>query len=750
MDGRRHVQLSDLEDDLLDDKHPDDIFIRKFLLFASGTILMPTTVVVVGTTILSFINGVHSVKNLNWATQCLSHLVKAIMHYKKRKGEFIGGCVLFLQVFYLHHLEGHSQFIDRSKVPITAWTEKKTRAVLRWIKASGGYSVKKMRSSMVEESGVGRRTIETHAFNIMTEVNRTKDVVSELAQQLSKFKEDMLDVIRREVRGVTSEALDEANSNAGKSDEVRRSVANKSTGTEGIQNDAPLCEPPIKHVAGAANEGTSISEIMRGMDNIEDEFASVFKSLNRIHSGQSKRNVVGSSDLKTNVNGWLAAIDPPDSLRSDEVVDVTMECTEISDSETRIAEFVRQNHPRDPTCLLKEYVASKGRRVGNFLLRFVVKPTDLCVALYVYDESLKNSEILDSFGRFSLRRMHLVELAPGRNISGVIIDCYARCLTEALRREFPNPMEQPVWVLPTRISVLYATLKEEGIQKHIKLMHYAEAEEWRRNFLGDVRACDKTANTKFHSQELELASWSRHRRGCIAMDSVSCFNRYLKFVGVFSCDMFENAIMQVSVLANLLASDLELAYDDGLNLSSFKVVHKKDIPTQANGNDCGIFVLKFMWAAATGNTVDSKFDLEEARFFLSLELVRSKIKNVREGTLNAVYKHSKDVMSRYSLQELSTTTEEKVSAPSVVDPEPGVQNLAYATKKKRALRWGRKGFNLSSNYMGCLCVDIMFQFLYLRCQIRKFLLQVGVLGEKLLALSRQRVLCLHSIVEKLQ
>ncbi|XP_024025035.1 uncharacterized protein LOC21397962 [Morus notabilis] len=638
MDGRRHVQLSDLEDDLLDDKHPDDIFIRKFLLFASGTILMPTTVVVVGTTILSFINGVHSVKNLNWATQCLSHLVKAIMHYKKRKGEFIGGCVLFLQVFYLHHLEGHSQFIDRSKVPITAWTEKKTRAVLRWIKASGGYSVKKMRSSMVEESGVGRRTIETHAFNIMTEVNRTKDVVSELAQQLSKFKEDMLDVIRREVRGVTSEALDEANSNAGKSDEVRRSVANKSTGTEGIQNDAPLCEPPIKHVAGAANEGTSISEIMRGMDNIEDEFASVFKSLNRIHSGQSKRNVVGSSDLKTNVNGWLAAIDPPDSLRSDEVVDVTMECTEISDSETRIAEFVRQNHPRDPTCLLKEYVASKGRRVGNFLLRFVVKPTDLCVALYVYDESLKNSEILDSFGRFSLRRMHLVELAPGRNISGVIIDCYARCLTEALRREFPNPMEQPVWVLPTRISVLYATLKEEGIQKHIKLMHYAEAEEWRRNFLGDVRACDK-----------------------------------------------------VSVLANLLASDLELAYDDGLNLSSFKVVHKKDIPTQANGNDCGIFVLKFMWAAATGNTVDSKFDLEEARFFLSLELVRSKIKNVREGTLNAVYKHSKDVMSRYSLQELSTTTEEKVSAPSVVDPEPGVQNLAYATKKKRALRWGRKG-----------------------------------------------------------
>ncbi|EXB22054.1 Sentrin-specific protease [Morus notabilis] len=538
MDGRRHLQLSDLEDDLLDDKHPDDIFIRKFLLFASGTILMPTTTVV---------------------------------------------------VFYLHHLEGHSQFIDRSKVPITAWTEKKTRAVLRWIKASGGYSVKKMRSSMVEESGVGRRTVETHALNIMTEVNRTKDVVSELAQQLSKFKEDMLDVIRREVRVVTSEALDEANSNAEKSDEVRRSVANKSTDTEGIQNDAPSCEPPIKHVEGAANERTSISEIMRGMDNVEDEFASVFKSLNRIKSGQSKRNVVGSSDLKTNVNGWLAAIDPPDSLRSDEVVDVTMECIEISDSETHIAESVRQNHLRDPTCLLKEYV------------------------------------------------------------------------------------------------VLCATLKDEGIQKHIKLMHYAEDEEWRRNFLGDVGACDKIVIPCYSSEDLhwflavldlnhqQVEIWdslphprSRHRRGCIAMDSVS-------------------------VLANFLVSDLELAYDDGLNLSSFKVVHKKDIPTQANGNDCGIFALKFMWAVATGNTVDSKFDSEEARFFLGLELVRSKMNNVREGTLNAAYKHSKDVMSRYSLQELSTTTEEKVSAPSVVDPEPGVQNLAYATKKKRALRWGRKG-----------------------------------------------------------
>ena len=47
-------------------------------------------------------------------------------------------------MFYLHHLEGHSQFIDRSKVPISAWTEKKTRAVIRWINASGGYSVKKV------------------------------------------------------------------------------------------------------------------------------------------------------------------------------------------------------------------------------------------------------------------------------------------------------------------------------------------------------------------------------------------------------------------------------------------------------------------------------------------------------------------------------------------------------------------------------------------------------------------------------
>ena len=106
IDGRNLLQLSDLEANLLDDNHPDDIFIGNFLLFACGTILMPTTTVVVGTTLLSSINGVHSVKSLNWATKCLSHLVDAIRRYKKRKGEFIGGCVLFLQVnARLHMLE---------------------------------------------------------------------------------------------------------------------------------------------------------------------------------------------------------------------------------------------------------------------------------------------------------------------------------------------------------------------------------------------------------------------------------------------------------------------------------------------------------------------------------------------------------------------------------------------------------------------------------------------------------------------
>ncbi|EXC34709.1 hypothetical protein L484_020481 [Morus notabilis] len=216
-----------------------------------------------------------------------------------------------------------------------------------------------------------------------------------------------------------------------------------------------------------------------------------------------------------------------------------------------------------------------------------------------------------------------------------------------------------------------------------------EAEEWRCNFLGDVGACDKIVIPCYSSEDLHwfwpfwTGTINKLRFG------IHCLITGVDIAGVL-LPWIRCAVMRVSVLAKLLASDLELAYDDGLNLNAFKVVHKKDIPTQGNGNDCGIFAIKFMWAAATGNTVDSKFDSEEARFFLGLELVRSKINNVRQGAMNAAYNHSKDVMSRNSMHELSTTTE-KVTASSVLDPKPGAQNLAYATKKKRALRWGCRG-----------------------------------------------------------
>ena len=100
-DGNATLSLTQLENKLIEAESEDDLFVTRFVLFTVGTLLMPTTSVYVGTSIVGSITGSESIRKKNWATKSFTYLVDAIRDFKEKKGAFIGGCVLFLQVIQI-------------------------------------------------------------------------------------------------------------------------------------------------------------------------------------------------------------------------------------------------------------------------------------------------------------------------------------------------------------------------------------------------------------------------------------------------------------------------------------------------------------------------------------------------------------------------------------------------------------------------------------------------------------------------
>ncbi|XP_056171375.1 uncharacterized protein LOC115685808 isoform X1 [Syzygium oleosum] len=104
--GKRKITVASLESrlDSLGGVADDD-FIRSFLLFTFGTFLFPNTTGTIDTRYLSFLSNLDYVHQYAWGSAVLEDLIMWLSRRKEKSMQYVGGCLLFLQMWFYEHID---------------------------------------------------------------------------------------------------------------------------------------------------------------------------------------------------------------------------------------------------------------------------------------------------------------------------------------------------------------------------------------------------------------------------------------------------------------------------------------------------------------------------------------------------------------------------------------------------------------------------------------------------------------------
>ncbi|XP_071735241.1 uncharacterized protein [Rutidosis leptorrhynchoides] len=151
--SNRGISVRFLEERLGEPEAGDD-FKRAFLLYVLGTLLCPTARLDVSPSFLHFLTDMDSVHEFNWAKFLLDKLVREVSRFRQGKQRAVGGCLLFLQLFYYESVAiGGPCELDPVVVPcISTWTEELISVREKQEKELGGYGCGEV---ICKERGLG-------------------------------------------------------------------------------------------------------------------------------------------------------------------------------------------------------------------------------------------------------------------------------------------------------------------------------------------------------------------------------------------------------------------------------------------------------------------------------------------------------------------------------------------------------------------------------------------------------------------
>ncbi|RCV45923.1 hypothetical protein SETIT_9G491900v2 [Setaria italica] len=116
------ARITSIGEQLSEMRKADDRFLRTFLLLAMSCFLCPTTSCRISPRCFPSLVDISSVAQLDWCDFVLKQLVSSIKRYKHRLT--ICGCMFFLAVHYLDHLDTGSYRVPSSIPRTRVWTTK--------------------------------------------------------------------------------------------------------------------------------------------------------------------------------------------------------------------------------------------------------------------------------------------------------------------------------------------------------------------------------------------------------------------------------------------------------------------------------------------------------------------------------------------------------------------------------------------------------------------------------------------------
>ncbi|KAK2663092.1 hypothetical protein Ddye_001666 [Dipteronia dyeriana] len=115
----RGIKLVHLDNIMKNNKSAGNDFKVTFCLHMLSTVLASAAGEYVDARYLNVLYDVVSIKGKNWARWCFDQLVTSIQKFQSKSARHIGGCVLFLELFYLHVIDWQSPVVDNYRFQLS-------------------------------------------------------------------------------------------------------------------------------------------------------------------------------------------------------------------------------------------------------------------------------------------------------------------------------------------------------------------------------------------------------------------------------------------------------------------------------------------------------------------------------------------------------------------------------------------------------------------------------------------------------
>ncbi|KAJ7970533.1 E3 ubiquitin-protein ligase SIN-like [Quillaja saponaria] len=136
----RGISVRLLEEQLAAPEAGDD-FKRSFVLYALGTLLAPTARLDVSPSFLHFLTNMDLVHQYNWGKFLLDRLVREVSRFRQGRQQAVGGCLLFLQLFYYESISfrGTDTLVPAVVPCLFSWGEEEITEREKREREHGGY-----------------------------------------------------------------------------------------------------------------------------------------------------------------------------------------------------------------------------------------------------------------------------------------------------------------------------------------------------------------------------------------------------------------------------------------------------------------------------------------------------------------------------------------------------------------------------------------------------------------------------------
>lgn len=140
--SNRGISVRLLEERLAAPEAGED-FKRSFVLYALGTLLSPTARLDVSPSFLHFLTNMDVVHQYNWGKFLLDRLVREVSRFRQGKQRAVGGCLLFLQLFYYESIsvDGLGPLATAVVPCLSSWGEDEITEREKRERKLGGYGL---------------------------------------------------------------------------------------------------------------------------------------------------------------------------------------------------------------------------------------------------------------------------------------------------------------------------------------------------------------------------------------------------------------------------------------------------------------------------------------------------------------------------------------------------------------------------------------------------------------------------------